>query len=365
MSENQENSTIFTKREYNGKPPGRKRTAWRIVLYLLAACVLAGGVYIVLSLLPDPDTESVSESPLRTEVLRLQPEDVASITVQSETPFTLHAVIEETDAQSGSETEVTWQLQGADTAVLDLSSTESYAESLLAIDALRTMTGTEGDYGFPEDGAGITIQMRDGTSHTLQFGDLSLDQIGNYMLLDDTTVYVVDTSLADQMETTPTSFASRAVIESLSTETYAEYVIDGAIAGFDRLELTQKGGATTVITAKKVEDAFEYGMESPQSAAVAEEDIEPVLSILQTGLTADGLYGYGIVDPDDPGRTMTEAEFFAAAEYTVVLRLGDTQFELALSGKNADGNYALVCKGKNATYQVSASAVEEWTALAQ
>lgn len=325
MSEHQETSTIFTKREYSNKPPNRKRTAWRILLYLAAACVLAGGVYAVYAFLPDRGADAASSDALRTRILHLQPEDVESIAVQNTTPFTLLGVVTDTAAQSDGADKVTWQLAGADDAVVDLSATKSYAESLLSIEALRTMTGTNGDYGFPEDSSGITIRMRDGTAHTLQFGDPSLDQIGHYMLLDSTTVYVVDSTLAEQLQATPESFGNREVIEAFSTEDYAEYVSNGAIAGFDRLEILQKDLPPTVITARKVGDTFEYAMENPKNAAVSAEDMQPLLSILQNGLKADGLYGYGIIDPQNANRAATWEAFAAAAEYTVRLKLGDTQ----------------------------------------
>lgn len=365
MTENNENSTIFTKREYSGKPPRRKRIGVRIAIYLLAACLLAAGVYAATTFLPDKDTNTESESLLNTEILALKPEDVESIIVQNETPFTLNAVAAEPTAQADAEPAVTWQVQGADTAVLNLTSTKSFAESLLTISALRTMTGTDGDYGFPTDGTGITIKMRNGTSHTLCFGEASMDGMGSYMLLDDVNVYVVSASLAEQIEAEPTGFANCTVINALSTEDYPEYVIKDTIAGFDRLEITKKGGATTIITAKKVNDAFEYGMESPISEAVKSDDIDPILSALRSGIKTDEIYGFGILNLNDSAATMTEEEFFAAAEYTLRLKLGETQFELALSGKNTDGNYALVCKGKNATYKLDAATAESWIALAK
>lgn len=363
MKNTEENSTIFTKREYTQKSPGRKRTGLRITLYLLAACILAGSIFLVQTLLPDPDTQNASSDLLSTEILHLAPEDVASISLQSETPFTLNAQVKDTETSGN--TEIIWQLPDIDSDVLDLSATKSYAERFLSIHALRTMTGTNGDYGFSEDGTGVTINMQNGTTHTLQFGDPSLDEIGNYMLLDNTTVYVVDSNLAEQMQTAPTDFADLSIQAALSTEDYAEYVTDGTLTGFDRLEITQKGKPATVITAKKVDGAFQYGIEQPKSAALTKENVQPILTLLQSGLTADAVYHYGIAAPAAPQRTMTYEEFAKKAEYTLVLRLGDTRIDLALTAADENGSHALVCKGKNATYRLSAATVSKWTDLLQ
>lgn len=353
MSETPQNSTLFVKRQYDDKPPKKKRTWLRIVIYLLVACLLAGGIWAVVSLLPDKDTDAESDSLLFTEALSLNAADVKSITVQNEAPFTLLAVTK-TD---GGKTSTEWKLDGADENVTDLSAIKTFAENFISIQSLRTMTGTAGDYGFPEDGSGVVIEMLNGTKHTLQFGTESMDAIGNYMILDDSTVFVVDTAVAMQSTYSASDFAVMDVVTGLSTEDYSEYVTGSAITGFDRLEITLKGKPTTVITAKKIDSAFTYNIESPKSADLTLDDVQPVLSILQNGLTADSLYCYGIADG------LTYEQFKEKAYATVSLRLGSTEIELCLSQK-ADNNYRLVCKGKNATYLFSEASLSSILDLA-
>ncbi|MBQ7288624.1 MAG: DUF4340 domain-containing protein [Clostridia bacterium] len=358
MKENQENSTIFVKRTYDKPPRKAKKTGLRILIYLLAACLLAAGIYFVSTLLPDKKDHTPSGSLPTTQVLYLKAEDVQSISVKNTASFTLSYT-----AENGNDSQYIWKLEGVDPEVTDASLLQSYAEALLSIEALRTMTGTEGDYGFLNDGSGITITLTDGTKHTLQFGAESMDGIGNYMLVDNHTVYVVDSSLAEQAAATPSEFANLTVLKALSTEDYAEYVTDSTITGFDRFEITKKGSDTVVITAKRADDAFVYGIESPKSATVAAKDMQPLLSLLQSGLTADGLYSYGICDPENTGRTITYEQFKATAAYTFYIKLGDCEIELAVSSADDDGNRALVCKGKNATYQISETTIQEWVTL--
>ncbi len=212
MSETPENSTLFVKRQYDDKPPKKKRTWLRMLIYLLVACLLAGGIWAVVSLLPDKDTDTASDSLLFTEALSLNAADVKSITVKNETTFTLLAVTK-TD---GDETATEWKLDGADENTTDPSAIKTFAENFISIQSLRTMTGTAGDYGFPEDDSGVVIEMLNGTKHTLQFGAESMDAIGNYMLLDDSTVFVVDTAIAMQSTYTTSAFAKSETESSAS-----------------------------------------------------------------------------------------------------------------------------------------------------
>lgn len=365
MKQNQEHSTLFTKRTYDGKPPRKNKSfPLRIAAYLAAIVVLAGGTFLMSRMLPDQNTAAESENLLKTPILQLKPQDVKSISVKGAENFTLLCQPQTQTTESGSKTEYIWQLEGVAAELLNLSVTESYANGLLHIDALRTMTGTNGDYGFPSDGAGITILMQNGTTHTLQFGAESMDAIGNYLLLDGSTVYVVESSVAEKTATVPADFADLTIINALPAEEYTEYVTDNAITGFDRLTLTKKGSPAVVITAKKTNNAFEYGMESPKSTSVSTESMQPVLSILQSGLTADGLYSYTITSPQTPGRILNYEEFKAAAAYTALLKLGNTEIELAIS-EEVNGNYTLVCKGKNAAYRIAAARLADLIDLAK
>lgn len=95
-----------------------------------------------------------------------------------------------------------WKLEGYEDYALDQSGLNYKAKVMLKVDALRTIKDANlAEYGLDTPSKKATYHLTDGSTMTISLGDLSLDYVSVYAMLDNdpSTVYVVDSMLYNCM----------------------------------------------------------------------------------------------------------------------------------------------------------------------
>lgn len=356
MTDTPENSTLFVKHEYEKKPPKKRGSSvLKLAVCIAVAVVLALSSYAVVRFLPEKAENSSSTDQLRTIVFEAEEKNILSVNINNAAPFSVVPREEIDRKDDGTQTiHYVWRVDGLDEALIDTAAAADFISSFCLIDSMREMADKNGNYGLTRDT--IVLKMRDGTDHTFRFGEKSVDGIGRYMSIDDDKVYVVEDHLAEKVEYKAEDLAELCIAEPISKEDNPDYVADNAIKGFDSVAISVKGKKTVTLTAEKTDDGFVYRMTTPKTADVAAEKIEPLLTVLQSGLEADGIYGYGIFKNN--GETVSYERFCADADCVVTLKLESTEITLAINKR--DDDYAVVRNGKNATYMISSDTAAQF-----
>lgn len=98
--------------------------------------------------------------------------------------------------------EENWSLEGYEDYLLDQSGLNYKAKLMLQVEAARTIENANlSEYGLDNPSKKATYHLKDGSTINLSVGNLSLDQVAVYVMLDNdpTTVYVVDSMLYNCM----------------------------------------------------------------------------------------------------------------------------------------------------------------------
>jgi len=177
------------------------------------------------------ETEAVS-------VLKLEPSNIASIevTVGSNTLNYLY------DGEN-------WTLEGFEDYALDQSGLNYKSKVMLDIDATRSIKDANlAEYGLDAPSKKATYHLKDGSTVGISLGNLSLDQMSVYAMLDNdpTTVYVVNSMVYNCMIGDINSYRTKE-LENYESASIHDIIISGS--EFDHITLAlnpeQNGYSTT------------------------------------------------------------------------------------------------------------------------
>lgn len=344
-----ENSTVFSKHEYQEKAPknAKKKKIVSIISVFLAVILLAGGVFLV-SKIKTPE-ESDSSFDTSFEIINIDKENLEQVSIKTKQNEILFYK---------GKGEYSWFIKGVDpdlTIANDIYDLVIKSANIFAIG--ETENSDEEKLGFSSPFMEIAVKTKQNKDdYTLTVGVLTANEDGRYVKLNNSEkVYIVDASTFDEFSVDKFSFASKSVLsgvelseEDEEDEKISKYFSSGLIQYFDSCSVSG-GDMEYNLKLKHIEGSI-YEMISPYKKRINPDTTIEFLSFLKYGLTAEGVYSFNQDNLADYGLdNPIKVSVTAADKFSAKLNIGKLQ---------ADGFYPVTSSGRKQIFKVSATEFE-------
>lgn len=363
--ESDELSTIFsdpTEHKKTADGVKKKKLLPRILVSMLAVCVLIGATVGVIKLIPEKKADDNSIKTQQIKVLELDVDELKTVTVTNENgTFKFYSEKTEDDSSNSTDT-VNWYLEGYDKELIDIFKTSSSAETLSGIVASSEITKLSlAECGLENPLYKTEIVDNKGKSYTYYVGGDSLDKVsgGCYVkLYDSDKIYLVDSSLKDAMKFTALDMGSAGSLTEFNlSDDYSDYKNDdGNITTFDTLTVTSNKLKTPIVIVPNKSDnenlnsILAYSVISPQKRFADEEKPAKLFNAFKEGILASGLYSF------DATAASLKAFGLDNPDFTATMKIKDKSLTYKLKLQE-DGNYAAIADGDKVIRKISAGSL--------
>ncbi|HHW45724.1 MAG TPA: DUF4340 domain-containing protein [Clostridiales bacterium] len=347
-----QNSTIFSKPVYKDKRPATNKTVRNIIVSFAVLVVLVAALFLVVKFIPDAGDDASSDTVGQILLTEVSVDDISRITIKN--VYDNFILYPEQDSQA-SDTGRDWYIEGVDKNLIDTYSTLSTVQRAAKVYAVRTMGETDADYGLDNPLTVINVECIDSqNSYTLSIGNVAPDNSGSYAKIStDDKVYLLDTSTVGNFNVDRTHFADINMVSPIEkTDANSQYFdVNNKLVKFDYVTFE---GTNFPQRMKFIPNPYNtmvpYFLVEPVKQNVTEETFSNVLSVVASGLIADGAY---VLHPtadqikeyklDKPEAVIT----FKVGEQTVVIK----------ASKAENSYYAAMVNDVPVIYKLSTSSL--------
>lgn len=344
------------------KPRGKNRRVVTAVAACLAVALLAGGIFAVIRLIPEKETDDSSavSSSQEISLLKLDEDQINAVTVNnSHGSFRLLAThTEESSDESDSTPTVTttWSVEGIDASLTSSGSISTIVSNLTDLTALQQISGrTVEECGLSSPAYSAVIEASDGT-YTVTAGAESFDGLGYYTTVSGVEgIYLVDGSLFAGMDFELLDLADTASLAGVDVSTVSEeYLSDSdTLSTFDSITVTGKNFPQPLVIVPNNDDKLSaylpYAVSSPEVRLA--DGVDSLLTVFSSGLSVSGVYALDV-------KPATLKQFGLDQPYlTISIKVGDVSRAFRISAVQQDGNYAVIADDSVVVKSVSASSL--------
>ena len=342
-----------------------KKTVRNLIILLLAAVAVGGGIYLLQHTDPEPEAASSAapdDGSAGPEVLlEKEDADIDSISFSWDEAEYVMAAFEdkeyadETSPGSTAADIISFTIEGLEEYDLVASRIKAAASSLYNIQSIKSLGAVENpaDYGLDGNGRGkAEIKYKDGGSDILTIGNDASSGAGRYIMLEG-DVYVV-TSVSESLFVSPNSFINTALytVADLTGEDEAgnpavlQPELTNVVLSGSRLPepieiIYSPGGLIShVLTSPMVCDASADRISGLMEALMSLNAGEAVLP----GYSDGDLEEYGLKEP------------YASVEFT----MNGESHSISVSEKDLEGSCYLISDDHGVIYSVPWASVSVW-----
>ena len=271
------------------KKNSSNKTVRNIVITFAVLALMVAALFLITKLIPESQTDDTSSNPIgQILVADVSPENISKITIQNAYGnFTLYPEQDEQD--------VNWYVEGVDKTLIDTETTLSTVQAVSKVYAIRTMSETDADYGLDNPPTVVEVECTDSQqNYTISIGNAAPDNSGSYARVSSSDqVYLLEMSTVDSFKVDKTDFANLNMVSPIQkTEANSQYFdVNNQLTKFDHVIFE---GSNFPQPMKFITNPYgtmvPYFLVEPVQQNVTEETFTGVLSIVSSGLTANGAY---------------------------------------------------------------------------
>ncbi len=356
-----EESTIFSApREHNDKKlksPKKGRIIAAIAAFL-AVCILVGGTFAVIKLIPEKDDENASSVANTIPVLNLDKNKFDSVTVENKNGQFVFLPKPDEGADSSSSADNKWYIRDLAEEKISTSKTAQIVSAVAKIDAIMEITKkTFEECGFQTPASKVNVTSKESGDFSLIFGSVSPDNSGVYLYSSiDEKIYLVTSSVSDNFGFAALDLASTDAVPAITGNDGLDgYVENGNIIKLDSINL-YGDNFSKPLTIEQIDGddseniGFVYRVTSPAARYAESTKVDEILSPFTDGISVSGVYSF------DTDEAALKTFGLDDPYLEIKLNMGEHSFDYKFAPAD-EGFYAVFGDGMNTIKKVSASAI--------
>lgn len=365
----QSDSTVLTQK--NGMAiktkslPLIKRNIRTIIAMFVIVVLLVVGLFSI-DFIPSEEDQTTTQS---TSILvkKISVSDIEKINLYgSKANMVFYSTLQDVTDYNGNTTkDYVWALQGYEENLIASSAVTAAADGIATLYASRIMEQDQSQkalYGFNKPTVKADIIARKGENFTLLVGDKAPDNSGYYATITgDEKIYLIAQTTVDNFNTTPealadTSILSAPKIDDAVKKTDKKYFdsSSGELTTFESITISgSRYGKTAVITPIEENEFVKYNINLGNHTRYANaEVVEELFGLMTGGLFAMDTYAL------HPTEAQVKKYGLDKPEVDIVVKYGSLSTTLKASYYDSKNDvYAVMIKGRNAIYSVTAEAL--------